>query len=78
MPAPASPSDPRRVLRLVWAERGAYLPGLFFVAVGIGTALFYEPMILKTLNAGIEEYLGHAADERNGVVAMTPLFAVGR
>src|SRR5215467_6556974 len=26
-------------------------------AVGIGTALFYEPMILKTLNAGIEEYL---------------------
>ncbi|HEX4388923.1 MAG TPA: dihydroorotate dehydrogenase [Steroidobacteraceae bacterium] len=27
-------------------------------AVGIGTALFYEPMILKTLNAGILEYLG--------------------
>ena len=26
-------------------------------AVGIGTALFYEPMILKTLNAGILEYL---------------------
>src|SRR5262249_28394661 len=26
-------------------------------AVGIGTALFYEPLILKTLNAGILEYL---------------------
>jgi dihydroorotate dehydrogenase (NAD+) catalytic subunit len=26
-------------------------------AVGVGTALFYEPMILKTLNAGILEYL---------------------
>ena len=33
MPVPASRSDPRRVLSLVWAERGAYLPGLFFVGV---------------------------------------------
>jgi phospholipase C len=36
--------------------------------------------LLRTVEAafGIEEYLAHAADERNGVLAMTPLFAVGR
>jgi phosphatidylinositol-3-phosphatase len=36
--------------------------------------------LLRTIEAalGIEEYLGHAADERNGVITMTPLFAVGR
>jgi phosphatidylinositol-3-phosphatase len=34
--------------------------------------------LLRTIEAafGIEEYLGHAADERNGVLTMTPLFAV--
>ena len=36
--------------------------------------------LLRTIKAafGIEEYLAHAADERNGVITMTPLFAVGR
>jgi arylsulfatase A-like enzyme len=36
--------------------------------------------LLRTIEAafGIEEYLGHAADEHNGVITMTPLFAVGR
>jgi phospholipase C len=36
--------------------------------------------LLRTIEAafGIEEYLGHAADERNGVIPMTPLFAVER
>ena len=36
--------------------------------------------LLRTIEAafGIEEYLGHAADERHGVMTMTPLFAVGR
>ena len=36
--------------------------------------------LLRTIEAafGIEEYLGRAADERNGVVTMTPLFAVKR
>ena len=34
--------------------------------------------LLRTTEAafGISEYLGHAADERHGVVTMTPLFAV--
>jgi dihydroorotate dehydrogenase (NAD+) catalytic subunit len=27
-------------------------------AIGVGTSLFYDPMICKTLNAGIAEYLG--------------------
>ncbi len=34
----------------------------FFIAgataVGIGTALFYDPLVCKKINAGIEEYLG--------------------
>ena len=36
--------------------------------------------LLRTIEAafGIAEYLGHAADERNGVLTMTPLFAVVR
>jgi len=36
--------------------------------------------LLRTIEAafGIEEYLGHAADEQSGVITMTPLFAVGR
>jgi phospholipase C len=36
--------------------------------------------LLRTIEAafGIDEYLGHAADEANGVVTMTPLFAVER
>ena len=36
--------------------------------------------LLRTTEAafGISEYLGHAADERHGVVTMTPLFAVKR
>jgi hypothetical protein len=36
--------------------------------------------LLRTIEAafGIEEYLGHAADQGNGVITMTPLFAVGR
>jgi arylsulfatase A-like enzyme len=36
--------------------------------------------LLRTIEAafGIEEYLAHAADEGNGVITMTPLFAVGR
>lgn len=36
--------------------------------------------LLRTIEVafGIDEYLGHAADERNGVTAMTPLFAVER
>jgi phospholipase C len=36
--------------------------------------------LLRTTEAafGIAEYLGHAADERRGVVAMAPLFAVSR
>jgi phosphatidylinositol-3-phosphatase len=35
--------------------------------------------LLRTTEAafGIDEYLGHAADESNGVLTMTPLFAVG-
>ncbi len=34
--------------------------------------------LLRTTEAafGIAEYLGHAADERGGVLSMTPLFAV--
>ncbi len=28
-------------------------------AVGIGTALFYDPLICKTINAGIRDYLQH-------------------
>jgi len=27
-------------------------------AVGVGTALFYDPMVCKRINAGIAEYLG--------------------
>jgi phosphatidylinositol-3-phosphatase len=36
--------------------------------------------LLRTIEAafGIDEYLGHAADERNGVITMMPLFAVSR
>jgi hypothetical protein len=36
--------------------------------------------LLRTIEAalGIEEYLGHAADERNGVITMTPLFVARR
>jgi phospholipase C len=36
--------------------------------------------LLRTIEAafGIDEYLGHAADERKGVMTMTPLFAVSR
>jgi phosphatidylinositol-3-phosphatase len=36
--------------------------------------------LLRTIEAafGIKEYLAHAADERNGVITMTPLFAVAR
>ena len=54
MPVPASRSDPRRVLSLVWAERGAYLPGLFFVVVGIGTALVYPQVIRLIIDDGIQ------------------------
>jgi ATP-binding cassette subfamily B protein len=42
------------VLRLVWAERRAYLPGLLFVAVGIGTALFYPQVIRLIIDEGIQ------------------------
>ena len=27
--------------------------------IGIGTALFYDPLVCKTINAGIVEYLDH-------------------
>jgi dihydroorotate dehydrogenase (NAD+) catalytic subunit len=27
-------------------------------AVGVGTSLFYDPMVCKKINAGITEYLG--------------------
>jgi dihydroorotate dehydrogenase (NAD+) catalytic subunit len=37
-------------------------------AVGIGTALFYDPMVCKRVNAGIEEYL-----TENGLKSVTQL-----
>ena len=37
-------------------------------AVGIGTSLFYDPMICKKINAGITEYL-----QRNGLKSVTDL-----
>jgi dihydroorotate dehydrogenase (NAD+) catalytic subunit len=37
-------------------------------AVGVGTALFYDPLVLKTINAGIVEYLG-----RHGFARVTDL-----
>jgi dihydroorotate dehydrogenase (NAD+) catalytic subunit len=37
-------------------------------AVGVGTALFYDPLVLKTINAGIAEYLG-----RHGFARVTDL-----
>jgi dihydroorotate dehydrogenase (NAD+) catalytic subunit len=37
-------------------------------AVGIGTSLFYDPMICKKVNAGISEYL-----QRNGLKSVTEL-----
>jgi dihydroorotate dehydrogenase (NAD+) catalytic subunit len=37
-------------------------------AIGIGTALFYDPMVCKSINAGITEYLGN-----NGFTGVTQL-----
>ena len=37
-------------------------------AIGIGTALFYDPMVCKTINEGITEYLGN-----NGLSDVTQL-----
>ena len=37
-------------------------------AVGVGTALFYDPLACKKINAGILEYL-----ERHGIAAVTSL-----
>jgi dihydroorotate dehydrogenase (NAD+) catalytic subunit len=37
-------------------------------AVGIGTSLFYDPMICKKVNAGISEYL-----QRNALKSVTEL-----
>ncbi len=37
-------------------------------AVGIGTSLFYDPMVCKKVNAGIEEYL-----RANGMTSITQL-----
>ncbi len=37
-------------------------------AIGIGTALFYDPMVCKTINEGITEYLGN-----NGLTDVTQL-----
>jgi dihydroorotate dehydrogenase (NAD+) catalytic subunit len=37
-------------------------------AIGIGTALFYDPMICKTINEGLTEYLG-----TNGFTDVTQL-----
>ena len=42
------------------------------------TAPYNHYSLLRTTEAafGIDEYLGHARDERSGVVSMAPLFAV--
>jgi dihydroorotate dehydrogenase (NAD+) catalytic subunit len=37
-------------------------------AIGIGTALFYDPLVCKTINEGITEYLGN-----NGLTDVTQL-----
>ncbi len=37
-------------------------------AIGIGTALFYDPLVCKTINEGISEYLGN-----NGLTDVTQL-----
>ncbi len=43
-------------------------------AIGIGTALFYEPLICKTINAGIMKYmLDNAIDDISGLIGSLQL-----
>ncbi|HYM33962.1 MAG TPA: hypothetical protein VET48_01135, partial [Steroidobacteraceae bacterium] len=42
-------------------------------AIGVGTALFYDPPVCKKINAGIAEYL-----QRHGFSSVTEIVGAGR
>jgi ABC-type multidrug transport system fused ATPase/permease subunit len=56
----------RLVARLVWAERGVYLPGTIFVLFSLGTALVY-PQVIRLI---IDQAIGGGQLQRLNQLAM--------